>query len=76
MSTANSTDINKKIPKDIKAWDVYTEPIKAFDLSGKNVTSDSDGDIDNKGAIRVERSVARFDFKDGSSNGDNTYDGD
>lgn len=74
MSTANSTDINKKIPKDIKAWDVYTEPIKAFDLSGKNVTSDSDGDIDNKGAIRVERSVARFDFKDGSSNGDNTYD--
>ncbi|MBD8982047.1 MAG: hypothetical protein EGR83_08360 [Bacteroides cellulosilyticus] len=73
MSTANSTDIDKKIPKDIKAWDIYTEPTKAFDLSGKNIASDSDGDIDNKGTIKVERSVARFDFKDGS-NGNNTYD--
>ena len=34
----------------------------------------TDKEINNGGAIPVERAVARFDFRDGSPNGHNTYD--
>lgn len=72
MSTARKKDIEKTIPKALTYWDDCTEPNKAFDLSGSN-----SGDINNSanGPIQVERSVARFDFKDGSptGTGDNTY---
>ena len=73
MSTAKEKDIIKLIPKNLKAWEVHKEANKAFDLSGKNNYTDSDNDVDNKEAISVERSVARFDFKDGSK-GNYTYD--
>ena len=73
MSTADFRDIKKSIPKTMKAWDNYNSPSSAFNLSGKNGTASSDDVIDNTGSIKVERAVARFDFKDGS-NGNNTYD--
>lgn len=69
MSTASDASISKKIPINLADWDKYTDADKAFDLSG------SDSGIDNGDPIKVERSVARFDFKDGSGDGtdDNTY---
>lgn len=73
MSTAIKSHIEKFIPKSMNDWNNYNSKDKAFDLTGKNA-----GDVDNSkagSAIKVERSVARFDFKDGSGNatGENTY---
>lgn len=72
MSTAIKSHIEKFIPKSMNDWNNYNSKDKAFDLTGKN------GNIDNSKAgstIKVERSVARFDFKDGSGNAtaENTY---
>lgn len=64
MSTASDASISKKIPSKLEDWDNYTDANNAFDLSG-NASG-----INNGGPIKVERSVARFDFKDGS--GDET----
>lgn len=69
MSTASKTDIGKKLPKKIDLWDQHTDSKKPFHLSGNNSYDDSDDNVENNKTIRVERSVARFDFKDGSSSG-------
>ncbi len=71
MSTANATKALKQIPANLSDWDSYTSVDKAFNLSGIN-NSGSDKEVNNTGAIPVERAVARFDFKDGSA-GNNTY---
>ena len=73
MSTAVEAHIKKFIPKSMSDWNNYNSKDKAFDLTGKNI-----GGIDNStagSAIKVERSVARFDFKDGSGSatGRNIY---
>ena len=71
MSTAIKSHIEKLIPKSMNDWNNYNSKDKAFDLTGKNA-----GDIDNSkagSAIKVERSVASFDFKDGSGTGENKY---
>lgn len=61
----------KSMPTKFSDWDNFTSADKPFQFSGNN-TSPS---INNQGAIKVERSVARFDFKDGSNDGlgANTY---
>lgn len=66
---------NKEIPAKFTDWDNFTAVDKPFLLSGDNINigGDSDNKIDNSGAVKVERSVARFDFRDGSPK-DNTYD--
>lgn len=66
----------KRLPKNFSDWDNFTKVEKPFLLSGinSNIGGSSDNTVDNDGAIKVERSVARFDFKDGSRNEDNTYD--
>ncbi len=73
MSSANKSE--KKLPATLSAWSNYSTPEKAFKLSGSNPsTTDSDQDIDNSSSpIKVERSVARFDFKDGSTLGNCKY---
>ena len=64
---ANAKVAEKKIPATFKEWTVnYASETSPFDLSG-----DNNGGIDNRGAIAVERAMARFDFRDGSK-GDNT----
>lgn len=76
MSTASNADIVKRIPLSLDDWKKHDKKETAFDLTGKNSYGNTDTDIDNtgkEGAIRVERAVARFDFKDGST-GNNTYD--
>ena len=57
MSTANSADIVKRIPHELKTWDAHTSPSKAFNLSGTNNASSSDTEINNEGSIKVELSL-------------------
>lgn len=77
MSSAEIS--SRRLPTKLADWDNFTKPTNPFKLSGNNKIDDSsDHDINNavgsrNGAIPVERSVARFDFKDGSGSGNNTY---
>lgn len=73
MSASDIKKAKKTLPGKFSDWDNYTSLDKPFQFSGNNPASNSDQDINNEGAIPVERSVARFDFRDGSK-GDNTYD--
>lgn len=67
---------SRELPQNLLDWENFSSVEKPFHLSGKNtITGSADRDVDNetnRGAVLVERSVARFDFKDGSKN-DNTY---
>ncbi len=68
---SNASIAERRIPANFSSWVADYSEDKPFDLSGTN-----DGKVDNQaagGAIKVERSVARFDFRDGSQ-GDSTYD--
>lgn len=72
---SSSAITTKKLPANFSDWNDFTSVDNPFKLSGKNsiIGGSSDAGIDNGNAINVERSVARFDFKDGSA-GNNTYD--
>lgn len=72
MSTASASKSKKTLPEYLDDWNSYTSVDKAFNLSGIN-NANSDKEVDNRGTIPVERAVARFDFKDGSPEGNNTY---
>lgn len=73
MTSATYKSIEKSIPKEFKDWENYANESNAFDFSGDNQAGSSP--VDNSGNIKVERAVARFDFKDGSNNKEesNTY---
>lgn len=65
----------KNLPVNFSDWDKFTTADNPFKLSGLNTGVSGGGmttEINNDGAIKVERSVARFDFKDGSGSA-NTY---
>lgn len=74
----------RSLPSTIDAWENFTTEDKPFNLSATNIIANGDdvyngeedrnGMVQERGAIKVERSVARFDFKDGSEKGNNTYD--
>lgn len=69
---ANSEIAVKQIPVSFDDWVTrYANEGTPFDLSG-----DNNGSVDNKGAVKVERVSARFDFCDGSpeSSAPHTYD--
>ena len=72
----SNVEISKRqIPATEDTWNNYTTAENAFDLSGQNSQGEN---IDNsataqRGTIKVHRMAARFDFKDGSANGDQTY---
>ena len=57
---SNKSLETKAIPSRLDDWNAYAFVTSPFNLSGSNAN------INNGGAISVERSVARFDFKDGS----------
>lgn len=68
----------KRLPLNFSDWDNFTTKENPFKLTGNNTSGITGGDgsgLNNGDAIRVERSVARFDFRDGSpdSTGVNTY---
>lgn len=72
---SSSSISQKTFPKKLSDWDEFTKEDNPFKLSGTNsIGNSTDDEIDNGGAIKVERSVARFDFKDGSTAKNNTYD--
>ncbi len=73
MSTADRACIEKNIPKKMEYWEKYTQKNTPFNFSGTNRQDPTQKEINNEGNIRVERAVARIDFKDGSKNGDQTY---
>ena len=69
----SSEIVKNGLPKNFSDWEHHTSAADAFQLSGINHAG-TDQAIDNSGAIKIERSVARFDFRDGSPKGENTYD--
>lgn len=73
MSTADRASIEKNIPRKMEHWKKHTQKNTPFNFSGTNRQGPEQKEINNKGNIRVERAVARIDFKDGSRNGDQTY---
>lgn len=68
----------RNIPSSVEGWNPYSDGNNFFYLSDINGVAGAVTSIDNsantgKGAIKVERVAARFDFRDGSAKGDNTY---
>lgn len=75
---SNHSIATRQLPASMEDWNNYKTEADAFDLSGLNSGGQSN-EVDNsatkgRGAIDVQRVAARFDFKDGSLLGDNTYD--
>ncbi len=68
----------RKLPVQFSSWDNYNSEESAFKLCENNSGSvdNSLGADKNYGTnyVHVERAAARFDFKDGSKLGNNTYD--
>ncbi len=79
----NVSVVTRALPKDELAWEKFDKAEKPFHLSEDNKVVSEDGTVvddlpnnsvaNNRGPIKVERSVARFDFKDGSQNKDQVY---
>lgn len=63
----------RSIPKNFSDWDNFSKIESPFHFSAKNFDGIEGKEINNSGSIQVERSMARFDFKDGSGTGKNTY---
>lgn len=72
MLMSNAVIASKILPATWADWDAYSSDKNPLDLSIGSITSSGDY-LDNSGNIRVERSVARFDFRDASELTDNTY---
>lgn len=74
---SSSALAKKTLPKNFSDWSYFTTAGNPFKLTGKNsnIGGVTDNEVDNEstGVIKVERSVARFDFKDGSTLKGNTY---
>ena len=66
----------RELPANEIAWENHNTADKAFHLSDDNpddAIDNSTNQYRDRGSVRVERSVARFDFRDGSPLGSNTY---
>ena len=75
----NKTLTTRDLPKKLLDWENFSDYTKAFHLSDKNSNPgvyeevDNSSDVTGRGPVLVERSVARFDFKDGSKLGNSSY---
>ena len=73
----NVSVTTRALPAKITDWQYYNSVENPFRLSATNEQCGVDNSEDNavtpRGAVKVERSVARFDFRDGSELGNNTY---
>ena len=63
---SNSLIATRSIPGQLAKWNYYTTKDKPFNLSGNNKDVGIDNSNGGNGAIYVERTSARFDFRDGS----------
>lgn len=79
---SNSAVALRTLPATMTDWNNYSTESNPFDLSGVN-NAGRPNEVDNynngRGNIKVERTAARFDFRDGSidgiDNSDKTYNG-
>lgn len=69
----NALIATRNIPSNINDWRHYTSISNPFDLSGDNSEVDIDNGGEGRGAIKLERAAARFDFRDGSPLGNFSY---
>lgn len=70
----NTSIAYRILPKNMDQWDFFATSSTPFNLSEKNDGIGIDNSTDGAGGpIDVQRVACRFDFKDGSKNGDNTY---
>lgn len=69
----NVSIVTRGLPKNLLDWENFDKAENPFHLSDNNTVKEGLPDnLTDRGAVKVERSVARFDFKDGSGN-KNTY---
>lgn len=75
---SNALIATRELPGNIEQWNLFTTEDNPFHLSQANTNVPGiEGGIDNatdRGAVKVERACARFDFRDGSEKGDFMYD--
>ncbi|MDE6651888.1 MAG: Mfa1 fimbrilin C-terminal domain-containing protein [Paramuribaculum sp.] len=78
----NNVELTTRLlPKNLAEWENFNKSDNPFHLSAPNATDTNKelpnnggvADGGNGGPVRVERSVARFDFKDGSPLGQRMY---
>ncbi|MBD5358127.1 MAG: fimbria major subunit [Bacteroides sp.] len=73
----NVTLTTRVLPVHLLDWENYSSVESPFHLSDKNnkgTPVDNSSEVyKDRGAVEIERSVARFDFKDGSKIGGNRY---
>lgn len=68
----------RQIPTTLEVWLRYyaADPLQSFNLSGNNILDGINNGADGSGqggSIRVQRAMARIDFKDASPKGDLVY---
>lgn len=68
---SNYSIAERQLPATIEEWDAYKTEANAFDLSGLNAGGtanevNNSASVSGRGAVKVQRCAARFDFKDGS----------
>lgn len=68
----NVSFATRKLPVKLLDWENYSSVEKPFHLSDDNTGSVDNSAKNDGGPVLVERSVARFDFKDGSKKADGT----
>lgn len=69
---SNSAIAKRTLPVDMNDWNYYSTEANPFNLSGVNNVSGPnpvDNYNDGRGNIKVERTAARFDFRDGALDG-------
>ncbi len=72
----NVNVVTRALPKNLLDWELFDKAENPFHLSESNTVKEGlpNNSYDNeRGPVKVERSVARFDFKDASENGDQVY---
>lgn len=68
--------VRRELPKNLLDWELFDKVENPFHLSENNTVKEglpNNSFANERGPIKVERSVARFDFKDGSKDGDQKY---
>ena len=67
---SNALIAERDLPATKELWSNYTKESTPFHLSDNNIETTVDNSVDSgRGAIKVERLAARFDFRDGANDG-------
>lgn len=68
FTMTNAEEAPRDFPATMEEWNKYSTAATAFKLSGLNQpgTEDAVDNLTGRGAVKVQRMAARFDFRDGS----------